>query len=197
MSTNYYGRIIPTRKRKDTLKKLIDNNDFKAVKEEVNKLYEEFHPYTMNTKIQGIIHLGKKSAGWKFLWNPNIYQIRNGHYSLKEGRFINEPDSAYYTYPLTKEGIKTFINREDVEIYDEYGGKQDKEAFWKMALDWTTWKGEEAWDADSYDEAHPEPHFLWKNEYTDFLESLGYTLSKYKSDFYSDGLRFATSTDFS
>ena len=34
-------------------------------------------------------------------------------------------------------------------------------------------------------------------EYTDFLESLGYKLSFYKADFYSDGLRFSTSTEFS
>jgi hypothetical protein len=72
-----------------------------------------------------------------------------------------------------------------------------------MAINWTTWKdlktGEvsEAWDAESYHREHPtERQWSCKNEYTDFLESLGYKLSEDKSDFYSDGLRFATSTEF-
>ena len=91
-----------------------------------------------------------------------------------------------------------------MEVYDEYGKRWDKDEFFKMAIEWTTWTdyktGEEieAWDADSYEEEYPnESRLSMKNGYTDFLESLGYRLSKTKSDFYSDGLRFSTSTYFS
>lgn len=204
MGTNFYARIIPLEEDKRALKEKIDNNDFTAVREAVEELYESFRPYHNEDPVRGTVHLGKRSAGWKFLWNPNIYQIRNGHMEwtvqgvdCKAGHYVPEPDTPYYVYPLTKKGIKAFIDRSDVEVWDEYGDKWDKDKFFKEALSWTTWKGEEAFDADSYHKAHPEEHeYSSCNDYTDFLESLGYKLSSTKSDFYSDGLRFATSTDF-
>ena len=196
MGTNYYARIIPKEEDIKKLHELIDLNDLKAIREKTYELYERFEPYNMDDKPSGYIHLGKRSGGWKFLWNPNIYMIRNGHTEEIESghfRFVPDPDTPYYLYLLTKNGIKSFIDREDIEIFNEYNEKEDKEEFFKMALNWD----KESWDSDSYYLAFPDEK-VWncKNEYTDFLESLGYKLSKNKSDFYSDGLRFATSTDF-
>lgn len=200
MGTNYYARIIPKEEDIKKLHELINLNDFKAIREKTCELYERFEPYSADAEPTGYIHLGKRSGGWKFLWNPNIYMIRNGHTEeIDPGyfRFVPDPDTPYYIYPLTKKGIKNFIDREDIEIFDEYDEKQDKEEFFNMALDWITWEDEEAWDSDTYHLAYPdEKDWNCKNEYTDFLESLGYKLSKNKSDFYSDSLRFSTSTDF-
>lgn len=209
MGTNFYARKIPSKQRKEYLKQIIDEDKFEEIKSKVNFMYGSFG-VDSGEPSGGEIHLGKRSAGWKFLWNPNIYRIRNGHSELtdnpdgsRSSRWIPEPDTSYYVYPLTKEGIKSFIDRPDVEVYDEYDTKQDKEEFFNMAINWTTWKDlktgkvSEAWDAESYHREHPtERQWSCTNEYTDFLESLGYKLSQYKSDFYSDGLRFATSTDF-
>ena len=39
MGTNYYAHIIPTAKRKEEIKKSIDNNDFKEIQSLVNKTY--------------------------------------------------------------------------------------------------------------------------------------------------------------
>lgn len=205
MGTNFFAKIIPTKERKETLKMMIENNDFRGVLQQTQEMYGSVEPRSMKDIIQGEIHLGKRSGGWKFLWNPNIYQIRRGHSDWienkdgsKSHKWVSEPDEAYYIYPLTKKGIKEFIDREDVEIYDEYGVSQDKEQFFKEALEWVTWSGKEAWDSDSYYRDNPkERRWSCKNEYTDFLESLGYKLSEDKADFYSDGLRFATTTDFS
>lgn len=212
MGTNFYARIIPSKSRKENLKGLIDKDDFNEITSQVGEMYGSFKPMNMDDKVIGTVHLGKRSGGWKFLWNPNVYLIRNGHSEKEEVenghyryRWIEEPNTAYYVYPLTKEGIKSFIDRDDVEVYDEYGEKQDKEEFFKDAVEWTTWTNndtketKEAWDSDSYYNDNPNevyPYLSSKTEYTDFLESLGYTLSKYKHDFYSDGLRFSTSTDF-
>lgn len=212
MGTNYYAHIIPSKKRKKELIDAIEANDFSLIEKLTAEMYGSVKMYWGTDEIEGgVVHLGKRSGGWKFLWNPNVFQIRNGHSELidnpdgsRSSRWIPEPDTAKYLYPLTKRGIKKFIDRKDVEVYDEYGEKQDKEEFWDMAINWTTWEdhetGEvkEAWDADSYDKEFPnERKFSCRNEYTDFLESLGYKLSTYKSDFYSDGLRFSTSTEFS
>ena len=205
MGTNFYARIIPSKKRKQELHQAIDDNNASMVKSLVHDMYGSIHMNWESQEIEGgCVHLGKRSAGWKFLWNPNIFQVRNGHSEkVTNGdgsisfHWVSEPDTAKYLYPLTKAGIKAFIDREDIEIYDEYGEKQDKEQFFKEALEWTTWRGKEAWDSDAYYKEYPEKkQWSCKNEYTDFLESLGYTLSKTKSDFYSDGLRFSTSTEF-
>lgn len=64
-----------------------------------------------------------------------------------------------------------------------------------MALDWNKKDG---YDSDSYVSAHPEERrWMCDTELTDLLEEEGFELSEYKHDFYSDGLRFSTSTDFS
>ena len=206
MSTNYYAKIIPSKKRKKELFDAIEADDFSLINKLTSEMYGSLmKDWDSNELIGGVVHLGKASGGWKFLWNPNIYLVRNGHsvkteiepghYSYK---WIEEPNTAKYLYPLTKKGIKAFIDREDVVIYDEYGEKQDKEEFWDMAIHWTTWQGKEAWDADSYHKAHfTEREWSCKSEFTDLLEMEGFELSEYKSDFFSDGLRFATSTEFS
>ena len=205
MGTNFYARIIPTKERKKELHDAIDENNISRVQTLVHEMYDSIYLDYGHDEIKGgCVHLGKKSGGWKFLWNPNIFLVRNGHSEWidhsdgsRSSRWIPEPDTAKYVYPLTKEGIKAFIDRKDIEIYDEYGELQNKEEFWQMALNWTTWNGHEAWDSDSYDRDNPnERKFSCRNEYTYFLEDLGYKLSEYKTDFYSDGLRFSTSTDF-
>ena len=132
MGTNYYARILPKRKQKEALKTLIDNDEFDKIKTQVEKIYGSYQMTSYDGESGGEIHLGKRSAGWKFLWNPNIYIIRNGHIEWidngnghKTGEWIIDPNTYHFVYPLTKEGIKSFIDREDVVIYDEYDDTSD------------------------------------------------------------------------
>ena len=68
-----------------------------------------------------------------------------------------------------------------------------------MALNWTTWRDKEAWDAATYEAENPdEHHYRCSSDLIDLLEREGFEFtSDTCSDFYSDGLRFATSTEFS
>jgi hypothetical protein len=207
MGTNFYARLIPTKKRKQELHEAIDNNNVSMVQTLVHEMYDSIYIDWNSNEIKGgCVHLGKRSGGWKFLWNPNVFVVRNGHSEWvehsdgsKSSKWVKEPDTAKYTYPLTKEGIKAFIDREDVKIYDEYGEFQDKEEFWQMALNWTTWRDKEAWDAATYEaENFGEHHYKCSSDLIDLLEREGFEFtSDTCSDFYSDGLRFATSTEFS
>lgn len=210
MSCNYYAKIIPSKERKKELHDAIDDNDISLVKHLVDELYEESHMNWDTHDIEGgIVHLGKRSCGWKFLWNPNVFVIRNGHTEYEDipggrvGHWVSEPSTLKYLYPLTKKGLKSFIDREDVLIYDEYDELQDKEEFWKMALEWGYNKDDEGWDGASYDnfEKNIDPTYRaypCTGELTDLLEQEGYKFTSYaNSDFYSDGLRFAGFTDFS
>lgn len=210
MGTNYYGRIIPNKKRKEELCDLINNsNDFNLIRDEISKTYGRIeYPSDANLGNYGVVHLGKRSGGWKFLWNPNIYLIRNGHSEkekIDEGHYryhwVKEPNSAYYIYPLTKKGIKEFIDREDIEIYNEYNEKQDKDEFFKMALEWTVWNNKEAWDLKSYTEwEQSQGRYSYigvrDTEYIRLLTQEGFNIEWPYNDFYSDGLRFSISTKF-
>lgn len=207
MGTNYYARIIPTRERKKQIKKAIDKNDFDEIKHLVNITYSSPEYDYEEGYTGGEIHLGKRSGGWKFLWNPNWYKIIKGHTEWEEfpggksGHWVNDGYDVFKYYDLTKKSIKKFIFRKDIQIYDEYGEKQDKRKFWKMALHWGYDKDDIGYDGDAYEKSKnqldKETRSIHYNEYCKFLESCGLKMSISCTDFYSDGLRFATSTDFS
>lgn len=175
MGTNYYARKFPTPRQVHLLKEKINLNYYNDIKRLVNSLYGT---RSQDNPSGSEIHLGKRSGGWKFLWNPNIYRI--------------DKDSTSQAYPLTKQGIVDFLMQEDVSIYDEYNRLLDKKEFIEMAFNW------DGYDSDSYHEAHPEvPGYIHHSKETEFFKSLGYELNKTNSEFYSDGLRFAACTEFS
>lgn len=109
MGTNFYAHIIPTKKRKDEIKAAIDSNDFSLINKLVQETYGSLEmSYEDEDLIGGVVHLGKRSGGWKFLWNPNVYVVRNGHMEYVNGtrRYIPDPDTLLYLYPLTKKASK-------------------------------------------------------------------------------------------
>ena len=108
--------------------------------------------------------------------------------------YIRPLYSYIYIYPLTKKGIKAFIDREDVLIYDEYNELQDKEEFWQYALK----NDKDDWDSASYEENKAGRMHPVEGELTDLLIQEGYKFTSHtNADFYSDGLRFAGFTEFS
>lgn len=201
MGTNYYAKILPSKERKKELHDAIEANDFPLITKLTDEMYNPIRvEYGEDNIIGGIVHLGKRSSGWKFLWNPNVFVIRNGHMEDNNGtrRYVSDPDTPLYTYPLTKKGLKSFIDREDVLIYNEYDELQDKEEFWKMALSWGYDKDSKGWDAAGYEKEYKEHMYPVTGELTDLLRQEGYKFTSYSnSDFYSDGLRFAGFTEFS
>ena len=201
MGINYFAYIIPSKKRKKELHDAIEADDFSLISRLKTEMYDSIQLDDDNEIIGGKVHLGKLSHGWKFLWNPNVFAIRQGHLedSLTGRRYVPDPSIPKYLYPLTKQGLHDFIFRDDVIVFDEYREKQDKEEFWKDALEWGQSDG---WDAASY-EKYKREHSTYTpypvtGELTDLLRQEGYKFTSYtNSDFYSDGLRFAGFTEFS
>lgn len=205
MSTNYYARIIPSKERKEELKKKIDENDFNSIEALTSELYSRpYFDYGKQTFVGGCVHLGHRAGGWKFLWNPNWYKKAKGHTEevFHDGavhtKYVSDGYDIFKYYDLNKESIKAFIDREDIVIYNEYNEKQDKEDFFNMALNWGKKDG---YDHETYTEKHKDNFYylsnLYVTDYMTFLKEQGFTLNKGNMDFYSDGLRFATTTDFS
>lgn len=178
----------------------MESNDFSKIREEIMYTFDSIqYDYDTQTYQGGVVHLGKQSGGWKFLWNPNIYELHQEHLEKDEinnvSRWVEEPSKPVKLFELTKKSIKEFIFRDDVLVHDEYGDIQDKEEFWESAL---SRKGE---DAVSYYKKEKKKdknyhEYSCYNDYVKFLESLGYHSEFPYHDFYSDGLRFATCTDF-
>lgn len=198
MGTNYYAHIIPSKKRKKELTDAIKADNFDLVKKLTWEMYGPIEmDWDSNEITGGVVHLGKEAGRWKFLWNPNVFVIRQGH--LEDGptgrQYVPDPSIPKYFYPLTQQGLHDFIFREDVLVYDEYGEEQDKKKFWKDTLEWGQSDG---WDAAGYEKEYKEHIYPITGELTDLLKQEGYKFtSPSNSDFYSDGLRFAGFTEFS
>lgn len=79
------------------------------------------------------IHLGKRSAGWKFLWNFH-------------------KDEYYHDL----ESLRSFIS--SGRIVNEYGDELGVEEFMQMALEWGQ---EDGWDQESYYKENPESRSIW------------------------------------
>ena len=189
MGTNYYARILPKHERKKELIKAIEEDKFEVVTHLTQELYGDRSTYEEGA----VIHLGKRSVGWKFLWNSNVRR-----------RYVDQNKwEAEYFYPLTKKGISEFLHREDVMIVSEYFSDdipiegQDKDdhptanEFLEMALNWCV----DGYDSKSYCKAFPDSYNYYSKDRYDFWESIGIETDAF--DFYSDGLRFSTSLEFS
>lgn len=200
MGTNFYALRLPTRERKNKLSSLLEGTDFYQIQQEIDRTFGDFG---MDGDIPtgGKIHLGKRSAGWKFLWNPNMWCVKHGH--ITNGSYIPEPNTFFSLYPLTKVGIWDFLKNPNIVVINEYNEKQNKENFFNDAINWTTWQGEPAWDSKTYSEwersqGNNVDTYPCRNDLIKELISRGYEMiSESCSDFYSDGLRFATTTEFS
>lgn len=119
MGTNFYK--IPTedemRARKELLIKRINEMELSA-----DNIESEFHyiktdlEYSQSSPwgefLEDMkVHLGKRSAGWKFTWNFN--------------------GNKFYS---NKEELLAFIRKG--RVVDEYGAEMEVEEFIKMALEW-------------------------------------------------------------
>lgn len=200
MGTNFYLRVIPTQKKKDALKKAINNNAFGEIEELTEEMYGSLDSYYIegNPKF-GYMHLGKRSGGWRFLWNPQIYR-----------KWI-EPHFEYYTlYDLTAEGITKFLKSFDnAYITSEYGlydpsldaneGMMSVDEFMDMALNW----GKEYTFDTQYNDmtettkrSNLEYHGLPKETLNMLQNKYGDIKEGYAGDFWIGDLRFSTSNNF-
>lgn len=193
MGTNYYARILPSHSRKKKLKRFIDENNWDKIQDMVQLMYGRSTEYETGAEI----HLGKRSAGWKFLFNAN--------------------DEKYYD--LNRESLFKFLNKKNVIIYDEYfdgktfeysddPDKTGKHSLWTptqfmdMALNWGYNEDKLGWDGKTYEEwelSQKNRNYCGYKRYGDPYESKwrekGYKPEYY--NFYSDNMRWATCCEFS
>lgn len=193
MSTNYYARKIPSDIRKLELSKLIlTEKNYGKIINEVLKTFGNYNPNVeTNTVEGGVIHLGLSTGnGERFIWCPNVYVFENMHVDENQKAIFDEL-GVYMTYQLDKDGVKKFIQRSDIEVYNEYGEYVDKDDFIKMACEF------DDGDIDEENLNDKLPNFF--NEDSPLrteLRKRGFNIKKGISTFYNDGLLFETTNDF-
>jgi len=178
MGTNFYARVLPTKEQEQELINTILNKEFNKIEDLTQELYGKYGEYD---DTGAVYHLGKRSSGWTFLWNHNVHFYYDKNYNW----------CPKYIYPLNKQGITDFVNRDDVIIFDEYKDVLGKKEFLDMAFKWIGIDNKEYFTNPKYNASYyyPESHNI-----LDKLAVIG--VKPEYGEFYSDGLRFSTSIEF-
>lgn len=169
MGTNYYACTLPSSGISKYFKETLNAQKYLALKDDL-----------LTYLNASICHLGKKSIGWKFIWNPN-YRIDRAEYLAGSPYIIK-----YMAYMFDKNSITRFILRPNIIIYDEYGDIVPKDAMLDIGF------GSEPGDLDSLDECDHIDTTLQT-----MFEQKGLLVRFANHCFESDGLIFSTATEFS
>ena len=154
MGTNFYLKRKLSKQEKDIAKELIDNDKYDEVRD----------------ILPNDVHIGKRSYGWKFLWNandfkyfePNIDSLMN---FLKSGDIYNEYGD-YFTF--------------DQFIKEEVGERIDK-----------------GWDLAEYYKSDPTvvPYYIPSRDKIEYQKKHNITPNNY-GEFNIDNYRFTIHTEF-
>lgn len=172
MGMNYYAYMMPKVEDKYKLLKAIMNDNPIEIEE-----------YYIDIIKNNTIHLGKKSVGWKFIWNPN--------YVVK----FDEINFPYYT--PDKESITHFLlsNTSFIGIFDETGRYIFTRDFLDMAYN------SEGITTTEYYKKNPNLNIL--DSYTKkILDKISKSIANPidfsigNNEFFNDGLVFSSNTEF-
>lgn len=191
MGTNFYAKRKVSDDTLQAIKRTVDimlqpaTNQVRLLNMEVLKELCD------RTLVDSDIHLGKRSAGWQFLWDHN------------DGKF----------YDLSLKDIHRFVKEECGNVvYDEYGDVYSWEDFIKEEIGYCLYQGEKYWNGESYNswvlsddvdkfnntESMKRIARKYLNEPKKIIIIRDEEYVSYCHDFTTkDGLRFASSTDFS
>lgn len=166
MGTNFYIRRRATLEEKRTICDLVHNSQW--------ALAGDLFPRS--------IHIGKRSGGWQFLWNPLI---------------LDELTDRGYQRPHTAEQIKDLLNHYD--IFDEYGEKFTYQQFWNDEVGGFLYQDPDHLDAAS-DDRQGQYGSMWDRlteAHKDCIRRLYDCEPDQYGEWKVDGLRFTNSTQFS
>jgi hypothetical protein len=133
MGTNIYARLHPDNKERSKIALKIKDA---IMTNEPDMYYQIENILDEYKKKYPVIHLGKRSAGWDFLWAPH-------------------PEY----YQANKQSIDLFLHREDVLLYNEYGDILTPQEVWD---DYANYEGmtDEEWIQE-----HPEDAWMYENHH--------------------------------
>lgn len=152
MGTNFYLRKKLSEYEKEIGISYLNDDDYDALRD----------------LIPEDIHIGKRSGGWKFLFNANNFVY----------------------FDTTKESLIEWLK--SGQIVDEYNQEYTFEEFWNNE------RPTEGWDLESYykDNKNESPYYEPRLTIKRFKELYGIDVNIH-GEFYIDDLRFTTFNKFS
>ena len=158
MGTNFYMKQYLTPEQKQEVVKLINEDKYYEAREILECAKD--------------IHIGKRSSGWKFLWDVHDFRY----------------------YKPTKEALMEWLKSGD--IIDEYGEHFTFEQFMKEQLG--VCYLEDGYDLERYYKENPQFNKCYMGEryVRDFYNTHNVPVDRY-GEFYLDDLRCTISEDFS
>lgn len=149
MGTNFYYKVLPKKEDVKRLHLLVDNIEkfanFDNIKETIDIM-----------ESNSIIHLGKRSCGWQFIWD---YHYGN-----------------YYRDNLNS--IKDFLKNSNGVIEDEYGRRFTVDEFFNDEIGDCLYKDKDHCDAWQYHDEHPNAPVTWNISDYEFTSEDGLRFSK-------------------
>lgn len=147
MGTNfYYKKPIPEEKQKEMKDLITEDPNLQKLKDALE-----------NIEQNNIIHLGKRSAGWQFLWNLN-----------------NEK-----WYKANLNSIKAFLGTGGGWIENEYGEIFTIKDFLDNEIGNSMYRDEKHCDLYSYYEKHPLHYQVGSPEQHEFISQDGLRFSRH------------------
>lgn len=122
----------------------------------------------------GKFHICKISCGWKVLFDHNWGTL----------------------YKPCKKELNEFLNTPNTIIEDEYGERFTPKEFWDIVEEHNSSR-ENKWTYKSYRLSHKDSYDCYSSERRERCIEIFNIDPGYESDFFVDGLRFATFSDFS
>lgn len=138
MGTNFYIKKYMTPEQKKEVIEKINNDQYDEVRDIIAEVND--------------IHIGKRSCGWKFLWDANDFKY----------------------FEPTKESLIRWLK--SGQIIDEYGQEYNFDEFWNDALD-GFWEG---YDIVTYEKDHPGENY-WRT-YEKKFHGIPVTLGEFYID---------------
>lgn len=148
MGTNFYHKTPLTKKEIQHLKDSITEDP------DLTNLKELIEVYSEKNKV---IHLGKRSAGWQFLWNLN--------------------NKLFYDSNL--KSIRKFLEHAGGWIEDEYGDKYTIDEFFNDEVGPWLYKDDKHHNDITYHESHPDDTIFTTPGKYEFESEDGLRFSKF------------------
>lgn len=169
MGTNYYRLPKDLIEIRQKLKDAIDNaSDLQLTNSLSNRgssLFEDIVNYDWKDEEGNnvLVHLGKRSGGWKFLWN--FHRMKFYH---------------------DKETLLNFIR--EGRVFNEYGEEIDSEEFIDMALNWCpdghdSFNPAPCYDFKTGELLPPQPRFSFPHD--TYIDGLRISTPQETSTFFS------------
>ncbi len=138
MGTNFFCKHIPTGAEYAEMQKALAEKQLDQLQELLNKAQVKHH-------------IGKRSAGWAFLFQGKIAPAELG-------------DLEQIPWEDNLTSLKEYLNKPDIQIEDEYGTKYTPEEFWKEIEPWIYVK-KGYWSDETYHKEHPQEYFYKVGSY--------------------------------